>query len=337
MPTSLRKRYKHLFNSIAAMILMNIIGTIGFMIFEHLSLFDALWLTVITVLTVGYGDTIPVTQEGKVFALIIIPVSVGIVSYAIGAIASLVVEGEFSTSVRARKMNKKLGRLQQHIIVCGLGRVGEQVLAHVREKQDIQAVFIDRDEELLRRLLKPDECCIHGDATEDQVLKSAGIERASALVATLPSDADNVFITLTAKGLNPQLTIVSRAERDETAAKLRMAGAMKVINPSSIGGKQMVMSILKPLSVEYMDRVLSAGHHEYNIEEISIQPGSPFAGRSLKETDIRNQYSVTIVAILRGNEMLGTPKSEEKLQVHDKIIVFGAEEDLTHFEKAITP
>ncbi|OZI12167.1 potassium channel protein [Bacillaceae bacterium SAS-127] len=332
-----RQRYQHLINSIVAMSAMCIIGMIGFSYFENLNLFDALWLTIITVLTVGYGDTIPVTHNGKVFALVIIPISVGIVSYAIGAVASLVVEGELSTSMRERKMKNKIDQLENHIIVCGLGRVGEQVLEYVRGRQEMQAVFIDQQEEALHKALQADEFFIVGDATEDDILKSAGIERASTLVATLPSDADNVFITLTAKGINPDIYIVSRAQREATATKLKTAGAAKVINPSSIGGKQMVMSILKPLSVRYMDLVLSADHQEYSIEEVLVQSDSPFVGQSLKTLDIRNVYHVTIVAILRNGYLVGTPKSDEKFQPHDKIIVFGAEENLTVFEKAITP
>ncbi|MBM7648304.1 voltage-gated potassium channel [Bacillus ectoiniformans] len=318
------------------MLCMNVIGTIGFMYFEQLSFFDALWLTVITVLTVGYGDTIPVTDAGKWFALIIIPVSVGVVSYSIGSIASLIVEGELSTSVRVRKMKKKIDRLENHVIVCGLGRVGEQVLEHTRERKDMQAVFIDRDEEALDKFLNNEELYIVGDATEDSVLKEAGIDRASALVATLPSDSDNVFITLTAKGLNPDIQIIARTEREATVAKLKTAGASRVINPSLIGGKQMVMSILKPLSVQYIDMVLSAGHHEYGIEEILVKDGSLLAGRSLKELDIRNTYNVTVVALLREDNMMGTPKADDRFLVNDKIIVFGSDDDLLQFEKEIT-
>lgn len=218
---------KQLWIAVICMTFVVILGTIGFMTIEEISLFQAFWMTMITVLTVGYGDAVPVTQAGKVFALLIIPVGVGIVTYAIGVVAAMIIEGNLFHAVRRKKMDKQIAQLKNHIIVCGCGRVGLQVVHELQEK-NIPFVVVDKDESILEqeKLL-----FVHGDATEDQVLHNAGILKAAGLVAIVANDAENVFITLTARGLNDTIKIVARSEKPETEEKLRRAGANKVINP----------------------------------------------------------------------------------------------------------
>lgn len=321
---------KPVFLSILAMGLAIGAGTIGFILSEHLSFFDALWLTVVTILTVGYGDTVPQTFYGKLFALLIIPIGISIVTYATGAVASMMMEGEFSKTVRRRKMRKKIDSLSNHIIVCGFGRVGEQVVRELL-KNGTHVVVVEKNVERLEAdgaLLY-----IEGDATEDEVLVAAGIERAAGLVAALPADADNVFISLTAKGLNRNIQIVARAERPETEEKLRRAGADKVINPSFLSGRRMAMTILKPVSVDYVDTIFHDHEEEFALEEIRLSPHSPLANRLLRESEIRPRYGVTVVAIQRGNAIISNPSSDEVLQAGDLIIVFGKKEQLARFEE----
>ncbi|UII55800.1 NAD-binding protein [Cytobacillus spongiae] len=328
--------YRHLITALVCMLLTIIVGTIGFIIFENLSLFDSLWLTLITVLTVGYGDVIPRTDNGKTFAMVIIPIGVGIVTYAIGAFTSMMIEGEFSKTVGRRRMNKKISELQNHIIVCGMGRVGEQVVNELLHKKT-PVVIIEKDESAIKASGLHHLYYLIGDATEDQFLIEAGIDRASGLVATLPEDADNVFISLTARGLNQDIRIVARAERPQSEEKLRRAGANKVINPSSIGGNQMVMSILKPVSVEYVDMMLHTGKQEFGVEEMKIVEGSKLIGKTIVENQIRTSYGVTIVAILRDETLISNPSPDETFQLHDMIIVFGSSEQLEWFEVATRP
>ncbi|MED0931124.1 potassium channel protein [Bacillus mobilis] len=322
---------KQLWIAVICMTFVVILGTLGFMMIEEISLFQAFWMTMITVLTVGYGDAVPVTQAGKVFALLIIPVGVGIVTYAIGVVAAMIVEGNLFHAVRRKKMDKQIAQLQNHIIVCGCGRVGLQVIHELQEKK-IPFVVVDKDESILE---KEKLLYVHGDATEDQVLHHAGISKAAGLVAIVANDAENVFITLTARGLNDAIKIVARAEKPETEDKLKRAGANKVINPSSMAGIHIAKGIANPLTVHYIDTVLYGVEQSFVIEEIAVGEGSILASKSLLESDVRNQFDVTILAILRNGDVIHNPTGQEKLQEHDMIIVFGSVEKLGQFEKEL--
>ncbi|MED2844463.1 potassium channel protein [Bacillus toyonensis] len=322
---------KQLWIAVVCMTFVVILGTLGFMTIEEISLFQAFWMTMITVLTVGYGDAVPVTQAGKVFALLIIPVGIGIVTYAIGVVAAIIIEGNLFHAVRRKKMDKQIAQLQNHIIVCGCGRVGLQVVHELQEKK-IPFVVVDKDESILE---KEKLLYIHGDATEDQVLHHAGISKAAGLVAIVANDAENVFITLTARGLNDAIKIVARAEKQETEEKLRRAGANKVINPSSMAGIHIAKGIANPLTVHYIDTVLYGIEQSFVIEEISVGNDSILVNKSLLESDVRNQFDVTILAILRSGDIIHNPTGQEKLQEHDMIIVFGSVEKLGQFEKEL--
>lgn len=322
---------KQLWIAVICMTFVVILGTLGFMTIEEISLFQAFWMTMITVLTVGYGDVVPVTQAGKIFALLIIPVGVGIVTYAMGVVAAMIIEGNLFHAVRRKKMDKQIAQLQKHIIVCGCGRVGLQVVHELQEKK-IPFVVVDKDESIFEqeKLLY-----VHGDATEDQVLHNAGISKAAGLVAIVANDAENVFITLTARGLNDAIKIVARAEKPETEEKLRRAGANKVINPSSMAGIHIAKGIANPLTVHYIDTVLYGIEQSFVIEEIQVGKDSILASKSLLESNVRNQFDVTILAILRDGDIIHNPTGQEKLQEHDMIIVFGSVEKLGQFEKEL--
>ncbi|WP_242145135.1 MULTISPECIES: TrkA family potassium uptake protein [unclassified Bacillus cereus group] len=322
---------RQLLIAIICMCFVVILGTIGFMVIEEISLFQAFWMTMITVLTVGYGDAIPVTQAGKIFALLIIPIGVGIVTYAIGVVAAMIIEGNLFHAVRRKKMDKQIAGLKDHIIVCGCGRVGLQVVHELQEKK-VPFVVIDKDREVLEneKILY-----VHGDATEDQILMKAGIKRAAGLVGIVANDAENVFIVLTARGLNRNIKIVARAEKPETEEKLCRAGADKVINPSSMAGIHIAKGIANPLAVHYIDTVLYGTEQSFAIEEFQIGKDAILIGKTLLESNVRNQFDVTILAILRNGDMIHNPTGQEKLQERDMIIVFGSVEKLEQFKKEI--
>lgn len=329
------KAYKQVITAIIGINIFILFGTIGFVIIEDISFFDSLWMTVITVLTVGYGDMVPETREGRLFALFITPIGVGFVTYGLGAVAATIINGKLSNTVWRKRMERSINKLDNHIILCGLGRVGLEVLTELKEFGK-QVVVIENAIEVVEEADK-DFLYIIGNATDDDILYKAGIERASGLIATLPKDADNVFVSLTAKGMNPNILVVSRAEKFESEEKLRRAGADKVINPAYIGGHRIAMSLVKPTSVEYFERILQSNKKEFSVEELYINPKSIFINETLKDSAIRSKYGITIVGIKRGDDIISNPVATEVLKEGDLVIVFGTKDQLNGFEKAVKP
>ena len=223
--------------------------------------------------------------------------------------------------------------MANHIIVCGFGRVGEQV---VRElvKNGTPVVVIERNTDWLEEMDDPLPY-VEGDATEDDVLIAAGIERAAGLIAALPSDANNVFIALTAKGINRDIQVVARAERPESEEKLRRAGADKVINPSFLSGRRMAMTILKPVTVDYVDTIFHDRTGQYAIEEVKIEPHSSFVHTSVGDQAVRTRFRVTIIAIQRQDDIIGNPTPDERFCAGDIVIVFGEKRASEAFEQAV--
>lgn len=313
------------------LLLTIITGTLGFMWTEKLSLFDSIWLSAVSILTIGYGDIAPVTLYGKIFTLIIIPVAIGLVTYILAQFASSIIDGNLAREVKKRMMDKKINKLKNHIIICGYGRVGRQVVSQL-QNENKSFVIIEKNVDVIDSF--PDYCLyIFGDAKEEQTLLDAGIDKANSIILTLPDDADNLFITLTAKGINSGIQTISRAENNHSEKILYQAGVDTVINTSNIGGKRMAMSVLKPHSVEYVDTLLHNNDEAYSLEEIKISTSSPLVNSSLKESKIREIFGVSIVAIKRNNHVISNPKADERIQAHDLIIVFGAEDQMKVFEK----
>ncbi|KGX86499.1 potassium channel family protein [Pontibacillus litoralis] len=326
----MNRRYIYIFILSTVTILL---GTFGYMIVEHLSFFDSLWLTVVSVLTVGYGDIIPLSDEGKVFTLILIPIAIGIVTYSLGVVAASIIEGSISEEAQKKKMMKRINKMNNHFIISGFGRVGEKVFEQLQNDKQ-QVVVIDEREEVFEQL-RHKAYVIQGDATDDSILIQAGVERAKGLVTTLPDDANNVFVTLTVKGMNPNAQVVARAEKDGSEEKLKRAGADRVISPSHIGGIRMAMSILKPVSTDYVDTIFSSNNENYNVEEIQVSGHSSWHNCTIKQLDVRANYGVTIVGVKRGTQFIRNPAAEEVIQREDVLIVLGEQAQLERFEQLV--
>ncbi|ODA42846.1 potassium channel protein [Desulfosporosinus sp. BG] len=323
---------RRMVSAFLALLVTLIVGTLGLMLTEHLDFAQAIYFTVETITTVGYGDIKVQSDAGHVFIIILMIGGVGVMVYFTGLMMAFLIEGQLAGVYGRRKMKRKIEQLRNHIIVCGAGRVGRQVLYRLR-KEGAQCVVIEQQEDLVNEFREEGFLVIHSDATHDETLKKASIEKAKGLIAALPEDALNVFVTLTAKGLNPNIHVVARMDQLESENKLLRAGADKVISPAILGGWRMAMSILKPISMEYIETVIHDHNIEMEIVELKIDQGSSLVGKTLSTSGIKQQTGAMVLAILRNKEVISNPGAAEEILQGDLLIVLGLREQLHRLEE----
>ncbi|HHW42022.1 MAG TPA: potassium channel protein [Syntrophomonadaceae bacterium] len=316
---------------LACLLLIILLSVFGIKYLEGYSFLDALWFTVVSLTAVGYGDIVPVTPAGKIFTMIFTLFGIGFVLYVLGTGFAVIVEGRLSEVLGRQSMQRKISKLDNHIIICGAGRVGREVIERFQHDK-IPFVVIENDESVVREMREQGILVLEGDATADSTLIEAGIHRARGLIATLPSDADNVFITLTCKELNPGIKVAARASREDSESKLMRAGADKVIAPEAIGGRRLAISILKPATVEFVDTILHDHRTEIEIEEIVVLSESPLVNKSIRESRILDKTGTLIIAIKREDEFIGVPRADEEIRANDLLIAIGTGEQLTKLE-----
>jgi len=275
-----------------------VVGTLGYVALEGWPVIDAFYMTVITISTVGFGEIRALSNTTRLFTAVLIVSGVGAAAYTFSSVADYIVAGELRGVLRRQRMENRIRKLENHYIVCGYGRVGTQVAQELSHSH-VETVLIDRAIERFEELEAAGILTVVGDASEDAVLLQAGIEHAAGLCACLPEDADNVFVTLTARTLNPKLTIISRANTQENERKLRIAGADHVINPYSISGHRMARQLMHPNVVEFMDVVMRRGQVEMLIEEIQVSAESAVQDKTIAECDIRQHTGANILAVRR--------------------------------------
>lgn len=300
-----------------------IIGVGGIHYLEGLSWDEALYFVVVTLATVGYGDIVPHTAAGRVFTVFLIAVGLGIMGYALSTLTALQIKQIWGSA----RMKTKIANLDKHIIVCGVGRVGRVIVERLKHEQQA-FVVIENHEEIVDQLRKEGVLTLQGDATLDATLVEAGIHRAEGIITALSNDADNVYVTLTAHSLNPELKIVSRANRPEAEEKLKRAGAHSVIYPSLMGARQMVSAMLNPVIVDFMEDVVYNKALHLDIAEIVLYPGSALVGVALNQSNIKSKYDAIIIAIKRGEEFIHNPHADEVLHAKDILIVLGYRQQL---------
>lgn len=312
---------------VAAALLIS--GTVGYMIIEGWGWHDAFFMTVITLSTVGYGEVRPLTGLGEVFTILLILLGVGGVAYTFSTLADYIVAGELNGLLRRQRMTRDINKLRNHYIICGYGRVGQQVADGLRAN-NYDVVVIDASEERIAEFEASRMHYIIGDAASDPVLEQAGIEHASGLCTCLPSDATNVFVVLSARTFNPNLFIISRGNLPESERKLRIAGANQVINPYTITGHRMAAQLLHPSVVEFLDVVMRSGDLELRIEEIKVNEESNMNGKSLIECNVRGDTGVNVLAIRRHDGRLYTHfPSGFTLNADDLLIGLGTQSQLS--------
>lgn len=315
-----------------------LVGTIGYMIIESYSLLDAFYMTIITIATVGYGEVQPLGAPGKIFTSFLIITSFGTFAYAVSAITRFVTDGELNRILNNRRLNSAIEKLHGHVIVCGYGRNGRQA-AHILKKHDKRFVVIEKDEKITGAIThKFSELILNGDATRDETLIEAGIMQATSLITTLPADADNLFIVLTARYLNPTLNIISRASDDGSDTKLKIAGADNVIMPDKVGGAHMASLVMKPDVMEFIDMITIQGGDSINLEEIAFEkvPDS-LKNKTLKDLEIRNKSGANIIGFkTAGGEYLVNPSADTEVIPHSKIFVLGTPDQIRVLKGMLT-
>ncbi len=326
LPREIRRR---LLYTVAAIFAAILLGGIGFHLIEGFTLLESIYLATETVTTVGYGDFAPRTSAGRVFAIIFMLAGVGTVLYSLTSFAQSVIQAKFLANLDIRRMRKEMEKLTDHYVVCGAGRVGRRIIRTL-ERQGISYVAIERDENKVRDMIdEKKQFMVIGDATLDENLRLAGVERARGLVTCLANDADNVYVVLTARGMNSKLHIVSRAVEEEAETKLIRAGANRVVSPTIIGSLSMARALVKPAIADFMDSIV-AESLDLVFEEVAIRPDSTYVGKKLRETNIRSELDLVVIALRRkSGEMIFQPSGEIQIDGGDLLIVIGRAEPMS--------
>lgn len=308
-----------------ALVTVALAGTLGYWLLFDFGLLDAAYQTITTITTVGFREVEPLSSAGKVFTIFVILFGAGTALYTFGATFEMLLEGDLSRSRRRRRMDHEIDRLSDHVIVCGWGRVGKAIAANAT-KNGMPIVIVDSAAERLRDTDVPH---IVGDATDDAVLLQAGLERARALIAAIDTDADNLYVTLSGRSLRPDLFIIARARDESSDAKLRRAGADRVVNPQAIGGARMAAFAAQPHVAEFLDVMMHQGDVEFRLEEVVIEESSPLAGVALDSASIRDRTGALILALRNGDGVFArNPPAGTRLQRGHVLIAMGTPGEL---------
>ncbi|NRB83927.1 MAG: potassium channel protein [Winogradskyella sp.] len=318
-----------IYTAIILLIFLLCIGVIGYRVISELSWIDSFYMTVITITTVGFGEVQPLGVPAKIFTIFLILASVVIVGYAISIITEYILSRNNFEDIKQRKMQKEIDAMSNHIIICGFGRNGKQAAKKLSDYGK-PFVIIERNKEIVERLQEDDIPYVFGNANEDETLLEAGIQSASTLICALPSDADNLFVVLSARQINSQLTIISRASQETSYNKLKLAGANNVILPDKIGGDHMASLVVIPDLVEFIDNLGIVGERNINVEEVKVEQLYDVTKvRTIRDLDLRKKTGCTVIGFKDDKgEYLVNPEADTKLVVGSKIIVLGRPEQI---------
>ena len=311
-------------------------GTIGFVVVEGFGLFDAFYMTLITVTTVGYFEVHALSHAGRVFNIFLIVFGVSAVFFAVGALTQTMIELELQGTFGRRRRKRLIDGLNEHFIICGYGRVGRHA-SYELMRTGVPFVIIDRSEQRAEAARKAGMNVVVADSTRDDSLRQAGIARARGLVSALATDADNLFVILSAKTLNPKLTVVTRASEEEAEEKLRRAGADTVFAPFSMAGHRLAQALVRPHVSTFLDFATTAVGLDVSIEQVEIAANSTVERKSLRDLHLSRDYGVIVMAIRKpGGEMLFNPPAETTMNAGDYLIAMGAIENLQRLERLVT-
>lgn len=335
MPVTTRMRPRrslHIRYALFALAVAIIFGTIGFHFVEGWSLADSLYVTVQTLTTVGYGDMPPRSGTGRLFAVIVMLIGAGGVALAVSTIVQSVVKSELVSTFGQRRLTKKMSKLRDHYIICGSGRVGSHLIRDLQSANE-SFVVIENDQQRAAEFSQRGVNVLVSDATLEESLRDVGVENARGLAACLPNDADNVYVVLTARDLNPKLRIVARAAEEQAEAKLLRAGANHVVAPTIIGGHRMAVALTKPAVSEFMDSI-TANELGLGFEQVEVEADSSLIGKELRSTPIRSELDVVIISIRRQDgQIIFNPSGNTTIENGDILIAIGKSDSLTRLNE----
>ncbi len=329
---------KELIAGAIALFAVALAGTLWYRFVEGWSWSDAVYMTVITLATVGYGETHPLGNRGRIFTISLILMGVVSIGYIVNRFTEAVIQGYFQEGIRLRQRRRFVDTLTEHYILCGFGRTGRQIALEFKA-EGIPFVTIDSEGEQVNEALEMGYLAVQGDATLDEILLRVGIERAICLVAALPSDAENLYTVLSAKTLNPQIRAIARASTEEALTKLKRAGADAVVSPYITGGKRMAAAAVRPQVLDFMDGILTGSDRAFYLEEFLIDPQTcPAVGQTLREARLRSQSGALVLAIRRADgTLIAGPTGETQLLPDDLLICLGTAEQLRHLNSILIP
>lgn len=315
-----------------------LIGTSWYSLVEGWAWEDAAYMTVITLATVGYGETHPLGSRGRLFTIALILLGVVNIGYIVNRFTEAIIQGYFQEGIRLQQQRRLMESLSEHYIICGFSRTGRQI-AKEFQAEDVPFVVIDADMESVQRAQAEGYTAFQGDATLDDTLLKVGIERAMCIVAALPSDAENLYIVLSAKTLNSGIRVIARASTEEALQKLRRGGADEVISPYITGGKRMAAAALRPQVLDFVDGILTGADRQLYMEEFLLDPAfCPFVGQSLQKARLRSQSGALVLAIRRADgTLIGGPTGDTVLMPGDRLIGMGTAEQLRSLNQILGP
>ena len=329
------RQFSKIYIPIILLLIIVCSGIGGYMIIEDFRFFDAFYMTIITVATVGFEEVHPMSDAGRLFTTFLIITSFGTFAYALTSATKYVMDGEFNQHFKNYKLSAAIDKLDDHIIICGFGRNGKQA-AHVLKKHGKRFVVIEKARDLVASVThKYADLVLEGDSTQDEILTKAGIHRAKALITTLPVDADNLFIVLSARSLNPKLTIISRASEENSDKKLKIAGADNVIMPDKLGGAHMASLVMKPDVMEFVDFITGQGGDNIRLEEITFNNlAEKYRNKTIKDLEVRNKSGANIIGFKTGQgEYVINPSADTKIIPDAKLFVLGTTDQISKLKE----
>ncbi|MBW2688874.1 MAG: NAD-binding protein [Deltaproteobacteria bacterium] len=324
---------RHLRISVGLLVTVIAVGTLGYSLIEGWPPFDALYMTIITLSTVGFKAVHDMSSEGKLFTIFLIISGTGMIAYTLSSLLQFTLEGQLRKILGRKKLESRISKLKDHYIICGFGRIGHLICREFQSRP-LPFVVVEKDPHLIERLDREGYMYVDGDATDDASLQAAGIDAAKGLITAVSSDTDNVYITLTARGLNPKLYILARAGLEGSEKKLMRAGASKVISPYTIGANRMAQAILRPSVVDFIEIATKSEHLELQIEEIAIAADSVLAGKTLIDSGIKQSMGIIIVGIKQvDGHMVFNPPAYKVIEANSVIIILGEQPSIDQLEK----